>query len=149
MTQLVFKPPVLLMETDVGAVPGGGAAGWVSGTIANLAASGFATIIFDLGADWRQYCLVDVTVTPVGPSSGLNPVQFTGSDTPAANGNRRRGSPMATGATTYFLNLATASSTQSVWMRPAGRYLVMTATNADAANALGAAAKVTLCAYPS
>ena len=146
---LVTRTPVMLFESGVNAVPGGGVAGWVSGDIASLAASATVNVVFDLGPEWRQYSYLELTVIPVAPSSGLNPVQFFASDSVAPNSARRRGSPFATGGTTYFVNLATGPGTQTMAMRPAGRYLICKATNADAANAQGATARVTLAAFPS
>lgn len=141
--------PVLVMETDAAQVAVGAGPGWVSGSIAGLAASATGNILFDLGPDWRKYGMLDLSVLLAGPSSGLNPVRFFGSDDDSLNAARKRGSPFATGATVYSANLVTANGAQMFTMRPAGRYFWAVVTNADAANAQGPAAKITLVAFPS
>ena len=144
--------PVLVMETNgTPVVSGGDAAGWVSGTIANLAASTAAQCVFDLGPDWDQYQFCQVIVSPVGPSTGLNSVGVFSSDTASLNTSRRLrdAQTSATPFSTTNVSLPTSSGTQAGYFRPAGRYMIVQATNSDATNAQGAAAKVTLAAYPT
>ena len=145
----VGRPPVLVMETGLNAVAGGDVPGWVSGSPANLAASGNFSAVFDLGPDWDQYSVLYLAILPQAPSSGLASVLATGSDTPSPNLNRRL---QVVGATTvgslFAASLLSANGAQGAFVRPMGRYVAVNGTNADASNALGAGAKVTLAAYP-
>lgn len=143
------KPPVLVMQTDGAQVAGGGAAGWVSGSPANLAASASVSIVFDLGPDWDQYGVAAVGVLPMGPSSGFASVQAMGSDTGVANPARRLKDMAVSGSANSSYAVSTGSNGHTFHVRPFGRYIVVSVTNADAANAIGAAAKVSMAAYPT
>ena len=141
--------PTRVWETDVSqvteGVPGGG---WVSGSPAGLAPSASVTCYFDLGQDWHQYPLVQINVAPRAPSSGLNAVNAMSGDTVGSVSDARRlAAASATGATVIYANLATSSGPQAFLVRPMGRILGVAMTNADASNAVGASAKVTLAAY--
>lgn len=142
--------PTLLMETDVGAVaPGGTQFGWVSGSPANLAASGNVTCLFDLGPNWSKYAEVQVVLVTSGASSGLNSIVFTSRDDAVASVNTARQlgprySPASNGSF-YFATVATGAFVFNV--RPMGRYFVTRMVNADAANPQGATSKVTIAAY--
>lgn len=136
-----------VMETDVGQVAAGtDNGGWVSGSPANLALSATVTTIFDLGLDWSRVTFVTISILSTGPSSGFSGIVLTGSDTAAANPARRlRSEPnandfasVATGAVT------TAAGAQAAIVRPQGRYVTVSLTNADGVNAQGAGSKVTL-----
>lgn len=134
-------PPTIYMETDVGAVVAGNGPGWVSGTPANLAASGSATAIFDLGPSWADYNLLQLSVLCAGPSTGLNGVETCTVDTPAWVSHRRHNAVGSNTPTGVYASITTAIGTAQWWVRPTGRYLLMRGTNADATNAVGATAK--------
>lgn len=139
---------VLFMETDVAAVTAGStSAGWVSGSIASLAASGTANCIFDLGPTWRDMSLATIAVTPAGPSSGLNAVSISSSNTAAADTTRKLKDVATAGPSAISATITVATGCQQFMVRPMGRFLVVTATNADGVNALGASSKVVVVAY--
>lgn len=142
--------PVLVFETDLSAVTAPSrAGGWVSGSIANLAASAAVTCLFDLGPDWQQYNELVVAVKPAAPSSGLTGVMMTSRDdaTAASNFNRQLGHRYGSAANGNAIS--GAPTTSATWnVRPMGRYLTVVATNADAVNAQGAGAKLTVAAFP-
>jgi hypothetical protein len=141
-------PLTFLAESGTNAVVAGtDAGGWISGDIASLAASATVTAVFDLGAFWQKYNMVQVMVTPVGPSTGLSAVQITSADTAAFNVNRRLKDALSAGPSTINASFTVATGTQSVYVKPAGRYLAVRATNADGAQALGATSKITVAAY--
>jgi hypothetical protein len=147
------QPQVMLMETDVLAVaPGGSMPGWVAGTPAGLAALGVVNCMFDLGPNWRDYPILQVVISPVGPSSGFNPVVMSSRDdaVAAANVHRRLGQIAANVVSGNVISaaLTTASGSAGFMVRPMGRFLVITLTNADALSALGVTAKVTVVGYP-
>jgi len=149
MTGIADHFPVKIFETNVNQVTAGTAnGGWVSGTPANLVASAAVDVIFDLGQDWHQYVAVQVSVFLAGPSTGANPVYFTGSDTAAKNVNRRLVGASSASLSSIYANVTTSGSTQAVVVRPMGRYLTVTMLNADATNAMGATSKITMAAYP-
>lgn len=144
------RPPALVMESDVTPVVAGGASpGWVSGSLASLAASALAICIFDLGPNWDQYSLASITVLSTSPSSGLSAVQVSGSATPTSQSSRRMKEAFSAVVGTIYAALTTAGGPQSFQVRPIGRFVVVVATNADATNAQGAASKIVLAAYPS
>lgn len=82
------------------------------------------------------------------PSSGVSNLVVSSSATAALNVNRMLNE--VDGATFGALNASIAASTLSstATVRPMGRYLIVRMSNADAANALGAASRVTVAAYP-
>jgi len=144
----VQRAPTLLMETDVGAVTAGaGRPGWVSGSIANLALSASVNCIFDLGPDWDQYVEVSVMISQSGSSSGLSAVQVFGSDTAAVNANRRQSAWQTAGFSAGSASVLASGGVQTGRFGVAGRFLVVSATNADGVNAQGATSKITLAAY--
>lgn len=146
---VIEKQPVLLMQTDVAQVPGGAGAGWVSGTPSGLAASATVNCVFDLGPDWDQYGVAAVGVLPIGPSSGMANVQAMGSDNTAPNPARRLKDMAVAGSANSSFAINTSSNGHTFHVRPFGRYLIVSVSNADAANALGAASKVSVAAYPT
>lgn len=146
---LTRRLPVLVMETDVAQVAAGAGPGWVSGTPAGLAAAGSTAVVFDLGPDWRQYTVAQVGVLPMGPSSGLSGVQAMGSDNTSSNPARRLKDLSVVGSANSSFSISTASNGHGFIVRPFGRFLIVTMTNADAANALGAASKVSVALYPA
>lgn len=145
----VDRPTTQVFESGVNQVAAGGdIGGWVSGTIASLAASATVDVIFDLGALWRCVAQVQVMVAPAGTSTGLSNVQVVSSDTAAFNANRRLKDVAAAGPSTVNIaSLTTANGVQAVLVKPAGRYLVVRATNADATNAQGAGAQIAAALY--
>ncbi len=137
------------METDVRPITAGGnTPGWVNGSAANMPPSGSITCLFDLGPEWDQYNLINLCVNPVGPSTGFSNVAASGSDTTTANTARRLGF-YSFGAANSSLtaSITTAGGPQNLLLNPMGRYVHVQLTNADAANAMGAATKVTLTAF--
>lgn len=146
-----WQPPVIVMQTDLNPVtPNQLQAGWVSGSIASLAASATVDCIFDLGPDWDQYPILAVLVMQDGPSTGLNPVQILGSDTTTPDSRRRLSPAYAAGG-----NGASFSATMStgayvtMWVRPLGRFLTVRATNADGVNTAGVGSRVSVGMYPA
>lgn len=146
-----FQPPIKVFETGVAAVTAGlaGPGGWVSGNPASLALSASVDCLFDLGLDWSQYNKVAVSVLSVAPSSGFSGVQVSSSNTTSFNNSRMLNE--VDGATFGQLNAAITTSGLGVTacVKPMGRYLIVRLTNADAANAQGATAKVTVGAFPN
>lgn len=139
--------PIRLFSAGANAVSGSGEAGWVDGHIASLAASGVATVRFDLGEDWILFPFIRLFVSWVGPSSGTSNLQVYSGDTLGAL-TRRIGFIDTDSISTTFVTLSSASGPQTLDLRPMGRYLTITATNADATNAVGASARVDLAQYP-
>lgn len=148
---VIEKPPVLVMETDANPVPGGAGPGWVTGSPASMAASATVAVLFDLGADWDQYATVQVTLRPLGPSSGFSGVSFSGRDTPVAAQNLVRSlrEVSSSAFAITFASVTTANAAAVAMLRPFGRYVVVMVTNADAANATGAGSRVALAAFPT
>jgi hypothetical protein len=135
------------MRSGQNAVAPGNGPGWVSGDIASLALSATATLIFDLGPNWDQYNCVQVGVVPAGPSSGLTAVQAFSSDDAAFSAAADVQLNNVWGAT-YGAISAAITTPQTCSFAPMGRYFIVRATNADAANAQGATAFVRITAYP-
>lgn len=54
------------MTTGTAPVPGGGAAGWVSGDPAGMAGGALVKVSFDLGNDWRRYVAIQLGATAAG-----------------------------------------------------------------------------------
>lgn len=139
--------PIRVFSTTGVAVTGSAEAGWVSGTIASLAASGTATIIFDLGADWVYYPFVRIYVNALAPSSGL--INTSVNSAATVGGTLLRQGFMDTDSvSTTYLTFASANGPQTVDFRPMGRYVYISATNGDGANALGASSRIDLAQYP-
>lgn len=147
---MINTNPTLFMETGVAAVAAVASPtpGWVSGNPASLALSASVNCIFDLGPKWDQYSIVNVGISPVGPSSGFSNISIASSATAALDSSRRLGYAFAAAAGNVLIASATvaAGAIQAV-VRPLGRYLVVSVTNADGVNALGATAKVAVGAY--
>lgn len=139
--------PIRLFSAGVGAVSGSGEAGWVDGTIASLAASAAATVRFDLGEDWILFPFIRLHISWVAPSTGTNNLQVYSGDTLGAL-TRRIGFIDTDSISTVYATLSSANGPQTLDLRPMGRYLTITATNADAVNAVGATARVDLAQYP-
>ncbi len=146
-TPAFYVPTLHMRTTDTAVTAGGSVAGWVSGTIASLAASASATMIFDLGPNWDQYPYVTVTVNPQGSSSGLTALQVFGSRTTTDTDVERLNFAYATSFAGQSVAPTTANGVQSGIYRPAGRYVIVKATNADGTNAQGASASVAVTAH--
>ncbi|EGK72461.1 hypothetical protein METUNv1_01226 [Methyloversatilis universalis FAM5] len=129
-------------------VAGDAMPGWVSGDIANLAPSAGVTVIFDLGPHWDRYGVVSVSVFPQAPSSGLNAVQIYSGPNASTSSIRRLQHAFGSNWGSTFSNMASANGTNQTHVRPTGRYVMVYAVNADAANALGASSSVIIAAYP-
>lgn len=148
MTTPVYRrPPVLVMETGVNPVPGGGPAGWVSGNPSGLADGATAPVVFDLGPEWDQYPIIGLIIYPVGATS-LSAVTPVGSDTPTYNyGRRLTGAfTVAGGFSQIYGTCTSANGSITSYVRPAGRYVVITMTNTAGSGVMGAS-RVTLVAY--
>ena len=138
-------PTLIMISGSSQSVAGGqSASGWVSGDIASLAASATAIALFDIGPDWDQYHTITININPVGPSSGLSNIQFSGRDDPtlAIDPLRRMGPANSTAGQVYSGAVTTAGGPQQFVVRPVGRFVVVSATNADGANPVGAAAHI-------
>ncbi len=139
--------PIRLFSAGANAVSGSGEAGWVDGTIASLAALAVATVRFDLGEDWILFPFIRLHISWVAPSSGTSNLQVYSGDTLGAL-TRRLGFIDTDSISTTFATLSSANGPQTMDLRPMGRYLTITATNADAANATGSTSRVDLAQYP-
>lgn len=139
---LGLMAPTLIMTSGISqpVVGGQDASGWVSGDVSGLAAASTAVMLFDVGPDWDQYHTITINVNPVGPSSGFSNLQFSGRDDPVAaiDPLRRMGPANSTAGQVYSGAVTTAGGAQQFVVRPAGRYVVVSLTNADGANAQGA-----------
>lgn len=145
-----LKPPVLNMRTtDTAVTAGGDIPGWVSGTIASLAASATVTIVFDLGPYWDQYNSVQMAVNPVGPSSGLTAVQCFSSRTTTPSAVERLNMGQAVNFNTSSATATVAAGVQSGMFRASARYFCVQATNNDGTNALGASSSVAISVWPT
>ncbi len=144
------RPPILVMETGVNQVAGGGSAGWVSNTPANLGDGLSTNVVFDLGADWDQYPIFSLSVYSNGAVS-LSAIALYGSDTAAINVARRLTGAYPNGAnlTQFSATQTSAAGAASAMARPCGRYVVVAITNTAGSGAQGPTAKLTLAAYPS
>ena len=123
--------------------------GRVTGTLASLAASGTANVSFDLGETWDEYSLVAIIVDPTAPETALNTVTIYGGDLPQdLVASRILGVPgAATPSQAKFTNIAPATGSQTVWVRPMGRFVTVNFVNNDATNALGSNAAINFAAY--
>lgn len=144
----VERAPVLVMETGANQVSAGsGKPGWVSGRPSNLAAGGASVdVFFDLGPDWDQYAMVQVSIYP---NTALTmTVQHSCSEAVSFEYSKRPcfAFQANTGNATSFV---TSGSQVSYLVRPLGRVQGLRCTNTDGANSTGAAAKLTLAAYPN
>lgn len=148
----LVRPPVLVMQTGSNPVSGTDPSpGWVSGTPANLAAGATVAVLFDLGAEWDQYATLQLIIRPSGPSTGFAGINTSGRDDPvvAQNNLRFLRDISVTSTSIMYSSVTTASAAGAALLKPAGRYVVVQVTNADAANAVGSQAFLTLVAYPS
>lgn len=145
--------PVIVLETDVSAVPASGSTrpGWVSGTPAGLADGVTTTCVFDLGPNWDRYIRTQIAVFPQG-ATGMSAVQVSSSDTATINPARRlkeEGTPTAQASLeTGIYTVPSASAPRSGMFWPMGRYVHVQLTNTAGAGALGPTSKVILAAYP-
>jgi len=125
----------------------------VTGSIAGLAISSHAYVSFDLGTDWDTFSMVGVMVDPTAPETALNTVTIYGSENAYISAadpvpSRILGVPgSATPSQAKFTNIAPATGCQTIWVRPAGRFVCVDFFNQDGANAVGAAAAINFCAY--
>ena len=144
-----WRPPVLVMETDVNPVAAGNGPGWVSGTPANLADGASVVCVFDLGPDWGQYTVAQIS-TKSTVATSLSAVQVAGSDNTTWSDNRRcRSLTNASDAQTLYATVNTAGGAQQSLVKPSGRYLLVSITNTAAAGAQGASSKVAVTVYPN
>lgn len=145
----VDAPVNTVMVSGSNAVTAGGdTAGWVSGDTSGLAASGTVAVIFDLGPLWRRVNLCSVVVQSVTPSTGLSAVSVFGSDTAAIDFTRRCKDALSAGFAYLYASIPTGQA-QEAFVKPKGRFLCIQASNADASNAQGATAHVTVTSYTS
>jgi hypothetical protein len=145
----LIAPPVVMMETGVNPVIAGNGPGWVSGTPANLAAgtSTNVLVLFDLGPNWQNYTMLQAIINGALPSSGLTGFQLFSRDDPAVAINMSRRLFQANGSGSTISLAITSGSAIGTTARPMGRYLIASMNNADATNAQGTGAKVTLAMY--
>lgn len=114
---------------------------WISGTIASLAISGAAKLIFDLGPDWHQYGLLAIAVKG---NNAITSITCSASDDAGVS----NASPLhsATGAGAVSLALAAAGDALALAL-PSGQYIVIDVVNGGTAQA--ATSNVRITAYPS
>jgi len=126
----------------------------VTGTIAGLAVSSHAYVNFDLGPAWDLFSQVQIILCPVAPMTALNTVTVYGAEAPYSTAadvvpSRILGIPgAAVPSQAKFTNLAPATGAQAVWVRPAGRFIVVDFFNQDPTNAAGPTSAITFAAYP-
>lgn len=131
--------PVLVAISGVNPVVlGSPSFGWVSGALASLAISGTVVCVFDLGENWRDYSLLQLTVTG---TAALASIAESASDDGATNAQDL----IATSGVPLALVLSAAGQAQGVAM-VAGRYVRIAITNGGTAQ--GAGANVRLVAMP-
>lgn len=155
MGQNSLALPVIVAETDVGAV--GSAAtssgGWVSGTPASLADGASATVIFDMGINWRHYGTVALSILSTTATS-LSDIQVISADTaalpsPVTKRLKELNTPTSGTALAGSLYVVTtANGSQSGLFRPMGRYVIVRCTNTAAGGVQGAGSKICFAAYP-
>lgn len=139
------RPPTLVMESDSTPVtPGGDTPGWVSGSIASLAASVQVWITFYLGPQWDQYGGVTVGAIGNALSTGGG-MSLYGSDDGTTNATRLIHTVINSVQWTDLGN--GAANEKVVHVRPAGRFVRAQWTNG--ATAQPAAARLRLIAFPS
>ena len=145
------KIPVLVMVSSVNAVtPGSTFSGWVSGSIASLAASASVDTIFDLGPSWAQYVNIAIGIKSSGPSIALGSISVYGSDTTTISPHRRlNATPDDVSIPPASSYVYTAIGGNMLKLRPFGRYVIVSVTNVDSTNAQGALSGIDLAAYPN
>lgn len=121
--------------------------GWVSGTPGGLAASGSADCIFDLGMNWDKYGLVQFTNSDISGSSGVT-IAFARSSDNITVGSSNYTLNHAFGTSANVVTGTSSPGGRTFMVRPMARYLIVRLTNADAVNAVGAAAWAAITAYP-
>lgn len=125
-----------------------GPGGWVSGNPASLAASATVVSLFDLGQDWSQYTRVQISISPASPSTGFSGVKINSSDNVTLDVTRALNEVDGTAFGSLNASITTASGAQVATVRPLGRFLHVSMTNADATNAMGAGAICIIGVYP-
>lgn len=130
-------PPTLIIPETLAA--DGTNAGHVAGTLAGLAANTAVNVTYDLGINWMCYPVVNVGVKSTSPSSGVNIVGILSTDTSDPTAGLIRILNAATASVFGILaSLITTSAGQSSsTVRPQGRYLTISAKNADVISAQG------------
>lgn len=140
--------PNLSMRSGANQVAAGGTQfGWVSGDLGGLAASGSIDIFFDLGPSWAAYSLVQIGHTGVSGSSGVTVATVRSSDDTALD-VQDIVLNSAFGTALGQLTGTSSAAGRTGFVRPQGRYLIVSMTNADAVNPVGAGASVRVTAYP-
>jgi hypothetical protein len=138
--------PVLLVR------PGDAA---MSGSIASLPVSTHGYLCVDLGTEWQAYSLVQAIINLAGPMTTAT-ATFYGADSLMQAGAqdvataRLLGIPgSSTPTQAKFAAINPANGQQAVWLRPAGRFILVDVLNADSTNAGGAASRIDFVAYPA
>ena len=120
------------------ALPGAGGAKWVSGNPASLAISGTSTVVFDLGADWQLYGLLQFHIRGSQALASIN--AYGGDDVSAP------WSLCATTGSALALTL-TAAGTVVATAIPTGRFVRIVIVNGATAQDTTAAVRLT--AHPA
>lgn len=121
------------------ALAGAGGAKWLSGNPASLAIGATSTIVFDLGADWQSYGLLQVAVRGTQALASINAY---GSD----DGTTTATPLCATSGSALAMTLAAAGDAVAAAL-PSGRFIIVVLVNGAAAQ--GATATVRLTAHPA
>lgn len=137
----------IIMETGANQVSGGtDEYGWVSGDPSGLAASGAVLIVFDLGPYWDLLNILSLSVVVNGPTTGVNLAASARDDATATLNTARRLGFAFAGTNSLFSVTGLAPGSMNYVLRPQGRYVQLSFSNPDAANACGIGTKVTLTA---
>jgi hypothetical protein len=128
------RVPVSILR--MGEVKTAGLPRWVSGTLASLAISGQAVVIFDLGDDFEQYSVVQISIKGTAALAGI-------AEDSSDDGVTKHQSLIATNGSAMSLVLSAAGETTGVGM-VSGRYLILTLTNGATAQGAGAMVRVVL-----
>jgi len=116
--------------------------GWVSGSVASLATSTLATVIFDLGTSWRmQRSCVVTGVGLTDSTSGTVAVSFASN----AAGNQRVSNGTSPNSVAGKVVYNTTLSAFAVQLMVNDRYLVLAFTNGSTAAQSASAALRVIC----
>ena len=140
---------IQLMHTGQNPVSPGASydGGFVSGNPASLADGAQVTAVFDLGNNWDQWPVAQVSISPVGATS-FTAIALYGSDTVTLDSARRLRSDATAGFSGLTGTITTSGGAQAALVRPMGRFLFVQATNTAAGGAMGAS-KITVALYPA
>jgi len=128
----MITPPVKVLKQGTGNEPG-----WVSGTLASLAISATATLVFDLGQDWAQYALAQINVKG---TQAITSITAYGSDSATVTTTDRL--LCATTGSALAMVLAAAGEVAATVL-VSGRYIRIVIVNGGTAQASTAAVSVT------